>query len=316
MPEVFPILVPVPSSLKSMNFYLIQSDTSLILIDAVHNHTQCWNALNDMLHNNDLAFNDITHIVLTHHHADHVGLVNKIVKKHPIPVYAHPLSIPRIKREPEFMQMRIEFFENLYEEMGCGERGKWQVQKLKEAVISNHSQRIEGHLHPLTPGILDHLEVIHIPGHAPDQIALYDRSQQLLFSGDLLIHHISSNALVEPDQDGKRIRSLSLHLESLKKCLELPVAILYPGHGPRITNHRELISKRITGKKRKAEDFLSLINAGYSTASGIAKAYYKDRYEKQFSLVMSEVIGHLDYLEEEGRVKKNLINGIWRYNHL
>ncbi|WP_260842610.1 hypothetical protein [Siminovitchia fortis] len=32
----------------------------------------------------------------------------------------------------------------------------------------------------------------------------------------------------------------------------------------------------------------------------VAQAYYKEKYVKQFSLVMSEVIGHLDYLEERG----------------
>ena len=37
------------------------------------------------------------------------------------------------------------------------------------------------------------------------------------------------------------------------------------------------------------------------------------KYEKQFSPVMSEVIGHLDYLEEQRKVRKELHKGVWHY---
>ncbi|GIN92586.1 hypothetical protein J22TS1_36370 [Siminovitchia terrae] len=80
-----------------------------------------------------------------------------------------------------------------------------------------------------------------------------------------------------------------------------------------IENHRELIERRIVGADRKADKFLSLIDAGCSTANEVAKRYYGDTYERQFSLVMSEVIGHLDYLEGRGRVDKIHVNNTWCY---
>ena len=57
------------------------------------------------------------------------------------------------------------------------------------------------------------------------------REQQILFGGDLLIEHISSNALVEPDQQGNRLLTLIEHKHSLEKCLKLPLSRVYAGHG-------------------------------------------------------------------------------------
>jgi len=311
--EVLPVIVPVKSSLKSINFYLLKADQSLLLIDAGLNNDDCWDALNNTLSNNGFDISDITHIFLTHHHIDHVGLVNRVVSANPIPVFAHPLSFPRLKREPEFIQMRIEFFDQLYREMGCGEAGKKQVEHLRRAAEVNQSQKIECGLYELTAGAFENFKVIEVPGHAPDQMALYNPDTQQLFAGDLLINHISSNALVEPDENGNRIQSLSLHLESMKKCLGLHINTVFSGHGTVIENHRELIERRIVGADRKADKFLSLIDTGCSTANEVAKRYYGDTYERQFSLVMSEVIGHLDYLEGMGKIGRSLKNGVWTY---
>ena len=105
-----PIIVPDRSRLKSINFFLYKTEQSLTLIDAGLNTEECWDALIATLKSNKCELRDINQIYLTHHHIDHVGLVNRIVSKHPIPVYTHVLSIPRLKRDPDFLEQRIEFF--------------------------------------------------------------------------------------------------------------------------------------------------------------------------------------------------------------
>jgi glyoxylase-like metal-dependent hydrolase (beta-lactamase superfamily II) len=312
--EVFPIFVPDQSGLKSINFFLVKTNQSLSLIDAGYNTTDCYNELIDTLNVNGYLINDITEIILTHHHIDHVGLVNRIISEHPIPIYVHPLSIPRLKRDPSFIEMRIEFFAELYEHMGCGEAGRKQVHYLKQSVEKNKHHAIQGNLIPLVRNQLNDFEIIEVPGHAPDQIALYDKTRKWLFSGDLLLNHISSNALVEPNQNGERMLTLVDHMNSLKKCQSLPIDIVFPGHGILIDQPFELIQKRLDGIEEKAAKLITLIHEGISTANELAQTFYKKSYEKQFSLVMSEIIGHLDYLEVNGRIKKHLTEGIWHYS--
>lgn len=311
--DIFPVQVPVPSSLKSVNFYLVKTGQSLILIDAGYNNGDCRKALHDTLKKYGFGIKDLTHIVLTHHHIDHVGLVNWITAEHPIPVYAHPLSFPRLKRDAAFLQMRMAFYQKLYEEMGCGDRGKKQVEHLKKAMKENESQKITADLVDIGERFGEYFEVLEVPGHAPDQIALYDRKQERLFAGDLLISHISSNALVEPDENGKRMPSLLIHMVSLRKCLSLPIDEVYSGHGTVIHQPKNLIQKRLDGMEKKAERFLTLIRNGKRTANEIAETYYQDVYDQQFSLVMSEVIGHLDYLERQGNIQKEKVHGVWHY---
>lgn len=311
--EVLPINVAVPSNLQTINFYLIKFENSLILVDAGIAREDFYESLLHTLRQHGLTLSDITEIILTHNHGDHVGLVNYITKQHHVPVYTHSEAFPRLKRDPEFFHMRTNFFAKLYEEMGCGDEGKEQVAYLREAMEKNKHQAIEADLFPVK---MSHFgfQTIHTPGHAPDHIALYHDVTKELFAGDLLIKHISSNALIEPDQNGRRIQTLLQHIQSMEKIKKLPVTCTYSGHGEQIVDTKQLIDRRFHGIERKANHIKKLlIEEKRLTAADLAKSYYKELYEKQFSLVMSEIIGHLDYLEEKKEVIKERINGVWYY---
>jgi glyoxylase-like metal-dependent hydrolase (beta-lactamase superfamily II) len=315
--EVFPIIVPNASfSLKTVNFYLVKQENSLSLIDAGWNNTACWEALNITLKKNGFKLNDLTEIILTHHHIDHIGLVNRIVSEHPIPVYTHPDSIPRLKRDKDFLEMRAEFYAKLYHQMGCGKVGEARAAYLRKAIVTNKDEAIEGDISAIRDNMLLNFQVINVPGHAPDQLAFLDQRENRLFGGDLLIEHISSNALVEPDSFGNRIPSLSQHIDSLTKLLGLDVKLVFSGHGGLIKNPNALTLKRLERIEAKGDRLTQLIQSGITTASEIAYVNYKNTYYEQFDLVMSEIIGHLDYLESNGKIEKELVKGIWHYNIL
>ena len=312
--QVFPIIVPAEYGLKTINFFLVQTKKTLSLIDAGIDSQKCWDALLRTLQDNQLKLEDLTEIILTHHHYDHVGLVNKIVAQHPVPVYASPLSIPRLKRDSSYMEKRVKFYEELYQEMGCGELGDKQVSYLKKAVVKNIHQALQTDIIDIADSNLLHFRIIEIPGHAPDQIALWDEDRQWLFPGDLLLEHISSNAFVEPDDTGKRLYTLIQQRNSLETCYSLNPRIVFPGHGSIIEESSKLIEKRIERIETKADRFLQLIQNGISTAHHLAETFYKNTYYEQFPLVMSEIVSHLDYLESQGKITKNNNQGVWHYS--
>ncbi|WP_413382256.1 MBL fold metallo-hydrolase [Alkalihalobacillus sp. 1P02AB] len=310
--QIFPIEIKHPSNLKSINFYLVKTERSLLLIDAGFNAPSFVEHFEKNLHQYGFSLNDLTAILLTHHHIDHVGLVNYIAKTNAIPIYVHPEAFPRLKREPRFLQRRIQFFKELYQEMGCGLAGENQVSYLKESLVKNQANAIQADLTRM-PDQYEGFEVIDFPGHSPDQVAFYKRDEEVLFGGDLLIEHISSNAIVEPNLDGEKILTLVEHKHSLEKCLQLPLKKVYSGHGSIITNPHDLIRQRITGIDQKANRLLEYIKVGVNTGNALALEMYEHRYSSQFSLVMSEIIGHLDYLENNDQVVKKKQNGVWNY---
>ena len=309
---IYPIILEVDHNLKSFNSYLVEDGYTLSLIDAGINKDDYWNLFTNTLQMYGFEVRDITGILLTHHHFDHIGLVNRIVEEVPIPVYAHERAIPRLKRDPEFMQKRVDYYIELYKEMGCGEAGSKQIDYLLNSIEKYKNTAIKTEILPLDNQIYQ-FQVIEVPGHSPDQVAFYNEKSKILFGGDVLIDHISSNAFVEPDESGKRMLSLLQQMDSLNKCSSLPLDYVFSGHGAIIDNHKDLIDIRLKNVEIKATKLLALIKDGASTANEIAKQYYKKIYESQFPLVMSEIIGHLDFLEVNRKVRTEKVDGVWRY---
>lgn len=296
--NVYPISVYTKTSLKSYNFYIVQDKDTVFLIDAGIDSDESWSLFNHKLDELNLNINDIDFIILTHHHIDHIGLINRIYTKAKIPVYAHPKAFPHLRRDEEMLINRIKFFERLYEEMDCGENGVKRVEVMKDAIEKNKSQAINGSFIPLQDG--DHIgrfEVIETPGHSIDHLSFYDRPSQYLFSGDVIFQHMNSNALIEFDNNGKIYPSLQKYEQTLKKLQSLPLTTIYSGHGQIIENPHELIDLRLKTIQTKSERILKCIEHQSMTASRIAKEIYGELYNKMFYFIMSEIIGHLNRLQ-------------------
>jgi glyoxylase-like metal-dependent hydrolase (beta-lactamase superfamily II) len=74
-------------------------------------------------------------------------------------------------------------------------------------------------------------EVLHLPGHSPGSIGLWEAATGVLFSGDVIYDKRSSY----PSWDGSFLDSLyhskiDLYIESLERLKELPVRIVHGGH--------------------------------------------------------------------------------------
>src|SRR5690625_3761466 len=102
-PVVFPVQVPAPFPLHTNNFYLVQNNTSLFLVDAGVQSKASWEMLEEALKKMDSRIDDIEAIVLTHSHNDHTGLIHRIREKKDIPIYAHEQATKRLKREESFL---------------------------------------------------------------------------------------------------------------------------------------------------------------------------------------------------------------------
>jgi glyoxylase-like metal-dependent hydrolase (beta-lactamase superfamily II) len=70
----------------------------------------------------------------------------------------------------------------------------------------------------------DHaLTVLHLPGHSPGSIALFDESDGTLFSGDVVYDDVLLDSL--PGSDTGQ------YARSLRRLRNLPVRLTHPGHG-------------------------------------------------------------------------------------
>jgi hypothetical protein len=84
----------------------------------------------------------------------------------------------------------------------------------------------------------------------------------------------------------------------------MDVDMVLPGHGEPITDHRTLIDERFALHERRAEKLYRLIAEHPRTAHDLAQALWGNIAVTQAYLTLSEVLGHIDLLVEEGRVRE------------
>ena len=84
----------------------------------------------------------------------------------------------------------------------------------------------------------------------------------------------------------------------------MPVEVVLPGHGEPVTDHAKLIDERFALHERRAAKIGGLVADHPMTAYEIAQSLWGNVAVTQAYLTLSEVLGHLDMLLQEGRASE------------
>jgi glyoxylase-like metal-dependent hydrolase (beta-lactamase superfamily II) len=292
----------------------------LILIDTGVRTDDAWEALRGGLKEYGFRVEDVTLILLTHAHPDHYGQARRIQRASGCHIYIHAEARQSFSRYETLDPSRAEIVAYHYARWGVppelstfrlGPVGsETLVESIEPDRYLSDGDRID------CAGIC--LEVVHTPGHCPEQVVFWVAESGTLFSGDHLLPEITPVPLLHVPETRKASRSPSLirFLESLEKVEDLPARRVFPSHGDVIWDHRRLISSyRLHHEKRKLQIARSLRHGDLSPA-GIAQKMFRRVWQQQVHLVLSEVIGHLDLLERDGCVETFERDGVIQYRLL
>ena len=144
----------------------VVADDELTLIDAGHRGSI--RILRRYLENIGRDLRDISRIVCTHGHPDHIGGVHEIAQASGARVLMHPADMERL---------RIRFGEVFRGRPMPGSIIAYLTQAPDEA-----DPIVDGDEIPALGG----LRVIHTPGHTPGSICLYSPARRLVIVGDIL----------------------------------------------------------------------------------------------------------------------------------
>lgn len=200
-------------SLFGINTYVVYDPATkkCAVIDPGMSDQEEEEALTGFIARNGLT---VTHIINTHLHIDHAIGDRFASETFGVPVLAHP--------DDSFL----------------GERLQEQARQFGIAGRIDNTTATR----PLKDGekivIGDgELTVIHVPGHSPGGIALYDKEGGYVISGDSLF----AGSIGRTDLPGGDMRQLISAVRS--RLLTLPPdTVVYPGHGPATTIARERAS--------------------------------------------------------------------------
>lgn len=197
-------------SLFGINTYLVYDPESLecVIIDPGMSTPEEEEAISRFIEKNNLK---LTHIINTHLHIDHVAGIAFLKKKYGAPLLAH------------------------HGDSSLGEQINFQARMFGLNLNLNSieiSQFVEdGDIIKIGKG---QMEVISVPGHSKGSIALYDKEDKFLISGDALFN----GSIGRTDLPGGDYKELIDNISS--RLFSLPDDIIvYPGHGPSTTIGKE-----------------------------------------------------------------------------
>jgi glyoxylase-like metal-dependent hydrolase (beta-lactamase superfamily II) len=309
--------IPTPFAVGRVNCYLIE-DEPLTLVDTGPNSGKSLDELEQQLSALGRSTEDLELVILTHQHIDHTGLVEIIASRSGAEVAAIDVVVPFIENFGDDAELEDRFAASLMLQHGIPED---VVTALRSVSRSFRAWGARAQVtRPLHDGeqlrLRDRvLEVQHRPGHSPSDTLFWDAERGILLCADHLIAHISSNPLISRPLDGseERPRALMTYIESLRRTRELPARILLPGHGDPIVDHRGLIDQRLELHRRRAEKIFDLVAERPRTAYEIAQELWGNVAVTQAFLTLSEVLGHLDLLAADGRVRDVLDGDLVRF---
>jgi glyoxylase-like metal-dependent hydrolase (beta-lactamase superfamily II) len=291
-----------------VNVYLIE-DQPLTLVDAGPNSGTSFDELQRGIGGLGHSLGDIELVILTHQHIDHLGLVSLVAAHSGAEVAAIDVAVPFVENYSVEAQADDDFAREVMLRHGIPENVVTALQSVSQAFRAWGAR--SNVTRPVTDGeemrFRDRtLRVHHRPGHSPTDTVFQDPQRRILIAGDHLLKHISSNPLITRPRDGtaERPRALVNYLESLRRTREMDVDLVLPGHGDPITDHRSLIDERLALHRRRANKIHGLIAERPRSAYEIAQALWGNIAVTQAYLTLSEVLGHLDLLLLDARVRE------------
>ncbi|WP_312117290.1 MBL fold metallo-hydrolase [Brevibacillus reuszeri] len=315
--DVFCLEIPTPFNVGAVNVYLVKGE-KLTLVDVGPLTAAAWEALTTGLASIGYKVEDIEQVVLTHHHVDHCGLLEKVRQASGATTLAHPLAAPYVEQDEDFIAFHDQFFTELYKKAGVPEEKLIIIQKFHQLMKTfSEPSRIDGLLrHEQIVPHLSEWKVLYTPGHSQSHLSLYREKDRVMLGGDHIIKHISSNAFIEPPRDRSGARPLTLvqYRTALQMCADQEIDLVLSGHGEPVTNHRELVLSRLQKNWERTDTLRRMLADGEKSAYELTSMLFPTLYEKELPLTLSETLGHIDLLTILHQVEVREQNGMLYYH--
>ncbi|HEX5852023.1 MAG TPA: MBL fold metallo-hydrolase [Solirubrobacteraceae bacterium] len=315
------LAIPTPFMVGRVNAYVIEDDP-LTLVDSGPNSAKALDELEQALNARGHAVEDLELLVITHQHIDHFGLASILARRSGADVAALDRVAPFLARFGQQADLDDGFAQRTMLRHGIPADIVTALRSVA-ASFRGWGSAVEV-TRPLADGselqLRDRtLRVLHRPGHSPSDTVFVDESRKIMFAADHLIAHISSNPLLArpldagAEYDGPRPQALVTYFASLERTREMDLQLVLPGHGQPIVDHAALIDERLRLHVRRAEKIYRLIAVEPLTAHEVAQELWGNVAVTQAYLTLSEVLGHVDLLLNDGRVVEDEDDGVVRF---
>ncbi|HLU25225.1 MAG TPA: MBL fold metallo-hydrolase [Longimicrobiales bacterium] len=147
---------------------------------------------------------------------------------------------------------------------------------------------------------------IHTPGHSPDHLSFHWPESSALFCGDLMLGGQGTVLVAWPEGD------LSDYLRSLEQVRALGVRVIYPAHGPPITEVGPTLDRYVRHREERLAQALEALGDAARSVDDIVSAVYGADLNPELRRAATGAIrAYLEHLARTGDVLR-LEDGRWR----
>ena len=332
--------VPVfPIPLASNTVYAVPTRDGAVLIDAGPDYEGAWEALAAGLAAHGLAPADVRLVCLTHGHADHAGLGRRW-QEAGAQVVAGAGDAFALGQPPEGLAAyRANVLACLAAHGVPPEPLEALRRHWRRAAAPRDDEEADAARRPaaarwpgplrVTPFAPDRLVTgreeiaaggvtllaVPCPGHTPGTVVYLLPEQGAAFTGDHLLPGVTPAPGLQflENRPDRRFRALPAFRRSLAWLAEAAPAVAYPGHGGPVADPAEAARRTLRRQEARAARVLRALGEGPATAFELARRFFPRLPARYLAPALAEIIGVLDWLEEEGRIRPLPGEGAVRY---
>jgi glyoxylase-like metal-dependent hydrolase (beta-lactamase superfamily II) len=266
MQEILPGIYQMTLTLSgfnpgSVNVYLIKTDSGYISIDTGWDSPPSVRSMEKQLAEIGASISDIEQVIITHCHIDHLGMIARLKKSQNVKIYLHRNEIDLIKTRftngDNYIPMTDKFLHTHGVPHAELPPPEIQLPISPDLVSTQPDVLLQGGEEMKAGKYV--LQVINTPGHTPGHIALYEPEKKFIFSGDMLLPTIATNAAIHVQHIPNPLQK---YLDSLLVLRELDIETVLPGHEYVCSNHRQRIDELIRHQQDKAEEVRKAFTGG------------------------------------------------------
>ena len=299
------LALPIPFTQAGgpVNAYLIDNaDGSLTLFDTGLISAESTAALERGFVEAGRRVEEVSRILISHGHVDHYGLARRIQARSGAKAYLHRADWNKVLAGRSRPMM-----DGYLDKLGVPRELLPRIARAYQATEA-FGERLDA-LEPLEEGQRFSFarfegQVLHFPGHTPGLVCLHLPEQKILLTDDHLLARVSPNPLLEPSDKGEadKFRALVAYLASARRLHGMDLDLLAPGHGPPFTGHRATLESLFLFYEKRQDKIVRVLSALPRTAYELVGEVFGQASLLQLFLMLSEVVGNLEVLEDAGRV--------------
>jgi glyoxylase-like metal-dependent hydrolase (beta-lactamase superfamily II) len=146
------------------------------------------------------------------------------------------------------------------------------------------------------------LEALFTPGHMSNHMCFALKEEKALFAGDHVMAWATS-VIAPPDGD------MGQYFASLRKLLDRDDHVYHPGHGPSKRDPLPLVRGYLAHRRMREEAIRARVAQGARSVGEIVASIYADVDPRLHGAAALSTTAHLDHLVEQGKLRR--VDGIY-----